>query len=116
MKKFTLKFMLLGLIVPILFLLIFNFTQQITLSRHVHFLIIDTQLILWPTSIFLMAGGTEATIISVISNVFLYSLIGVLIWLGFIKRRKLFLTIFIIVIIILICYYIFMITVRGIYF
>jgi hypothetical protein len=95
MKKFVLKFMLAGLLIS-LFLLLFSAIQLYLIPKPwpnywliIHFIYLFAVMVFWPTRILSMADSiTAATIIAVISNIFLYGIVGFFVWIVKKRNRK----------------------------
>ncbi len=87
MKKFVFKFILAGFIIPILFLFTYFIIDSLLHAPlELHFFILKIQIMLWPTSILLIAESVKAAIIAIITNSILYGIVGVIVW--FIYKRK----------------------------
>ncbi|MGC2424733.1 MAG: hypothetical protein WA666_10345 [Nitrospirota bacterium] len=87
MKKFVLKFMLAGGLIPIFFLLMWKANLDQFYGNNV-------QLILWPVSIVLIAVNEFDIVvysILILINALLYGIIGIFIWfcLSLFKKAKL---------------------------
>lgn len=92
MKKFILKFLLTGLFIPVLFLVVLSLIQL--LRPYPIGLIIkiqDVMIVLWPASILLMAESNLWAVVSILMNIILYGILGILIWLGIYRKKRLFL-------------------------
>ena len=89
MKKFVLKFVLAGIVIPLFFLLLYFIATTFHGLWWECYVFIFTipGIILWPTAIWLMAAfNLWTTIISIIANAILYGVVGILVWL--IYKRK----------------------------
>lgn len=94
MAKLITIFSSAGLVIPILFTLIWRVLEQyphawLSIGR----ILVNVQLLVWPSSIFMMATAGHKGIdwgmlaLSIAVNIILYAVIGFLIWWGINKYR-----------------------------
>lgn len=87
LAKFTATFATVGLLVPVAFRVLWHFIDQ-SVSLTTSIMVQTIMLVLWPTSLWMLAASpdtafeNELFLYSVISNVVVYALLGLLIWLG----------------------------------
>lgn len=91
MIKCILYFSCLGLVVPIIFSIVSLLYEN--MNRLLPSLLYKIQLMIWPSSIFMMATAAnkhidfKMLIVSIVVNVILYSLIGFFVWFGIYKQK-----------------------------
>jgi len=94
MIRFIVSFSLVGLIIPIIFTMIWALLER-SGSAYISMgnMLETAQIMLWPSSIFMAATAGHEGIdygmlaLSIIANGFLYLVFGLLIWLGIYKHR-----------------------------
>lgn len=94
MVKFTALFSLVGLVIPVILTLFWKLLEQ---YRHAYLAVGRVmeivQLLIWPSSIFMIATAGSKDIdygmlaLSIITNIAFYAVIGFLIWWGLNKQR-----------------------------
>lgn len=93
--RFTTIFAAVGLLVPLIFRVVWHFLNQST-NLNVHDIAEKLMLLLWPTSLMTLPVSpepgfeTKLFLISLMTNSVFYAVLGVLIWLGLQKHASFF--------------------------